>query len=151
MKNNNLTYMKEAINLAKTAFINGEVPIGAVVVYKDKIIGRGYNLRESTNSSLAHAEIIAINEANNYLHSWRLCDCKLFVTIEPCLMCGGAIINSRINEVFFGAKNNKFGAVSSLYQILSDKRLNHQVNVHEGLCEEEARTLMKLFFSKKRK
>jgi tRNA(adenine34) deaminase len=139
-------YMNEAVKEAQFAKMIDEVPIGAVVVHEGKIIGRGHNLREHSQDSTTHAEVLAITEACAYLNSWRLWDCQLFVTIEPCLMCSGTIINSQLPEVFFGARDPKAGAVRSLYTVLEDSRLNHQVEVREGIEAEKASTLMKTFF-----
>lgn len=139
-------YMDEALQEARFAKMIDEVPIGAVVVHDGQIIGRGHNLREHSQDATTHAEVLAITEACAYLHSWRLWDCQLFVTIEPCLMCSGTIINSQIPEVFFGARDPKAGAVRSLYTVLEDDRLNHRVEVTEGIETEQAATLMKTFF-----
>jgi tRNA(adenine34) deaminase len=139
-------YMDEAIKEAEFAKAIDEVPIGAVVVHDGEIIGRGHNLREHSQDSTTHAEVLAITEACANLKSWRLWDCQLFVTIEPCLMCSGTIINSQLPEVFFGARDPKAGAVRSLYTVLEDERLNHQVEVHEDIKADVAATLMKTFF-----
>ena len=141
-----VNYMKEALVEANYAWMIDEVPIGAVVVHDGQIIGRGHNLRGHGQDSTMHAEVLAITEACEYLHSWRLWDCQLFVTIEPCLMCSGAIINSQLPEVYFGARDPKAGAVRSLYTVLEDDRLNHRVNVTEGVLQEESSTIMKEFF-----
>ena len=143
-------FMKEALKEAYYAKLIDEVPIGAVIVYDNKIIGRGHNLREHSQDATAHAEMLAINEACAFLNSWRLWDCQLFVTIEPCLMCSGAIINSQISNVYFGARNAKFGATRSLYQTLEDSRLNHQVQVQEGILADETSNIMKSFFKASR-
>lgn len=139
-------YMQEALFEADQAGIIGEVPIGAVIVHHDQIIGRGHNLREHANDATLHAEIRAIEEACATLNSWRLEDCQLYVTIEPCLMCSGAIINSRIPTVYYGARDPKAGAVDSLYQTLTDDRLNHRVTVYEGLLAKESGERMVGFF-----
>lgn len=139
-------YMKAALVEAQKAFLIDEVPIGAVVIHNGDIIGRGHNLREHLNDGVAHAEIMAIEEACGALNSWRLVDCDLYVTIEPCLMCSGAIINSRIDNVCFGARDPKAGAVRSLYTVLEDSRLNHRVNVIEGLLSDQCSQIMKAFF-----
>ncbi|WKN28383.1 tRNA adenosine(34) deaminase TadA [Apilactobacillus kunkeei] len=144
-------YMKEALFEAKKAYMIKEVPIGAIVVKDGEIIGRGHNLRELSNNALDHAEVVAIDEACRHLHSWRLEDCDLYVTIEPCLMCAGAIINSRIKNVYYGANDVKAGAAESLYHVLEDSRLNHQVNVSGGILAEDAKNLMKSFFKAARK
>ncbi len=143
-------YMAEALRLAKEAAEAGEVPVGAVVVKDGTIIGRGRNRREESNRSLSHAEIEAIEEANQNLGSWRLVDCELYVTLEPCPMCSGAILQARINRLVYGTKDPKAGAVDSLYQLLADPRLNHQVEVVSGVLADEASLLLKEFFLKLR-
>ena len=144
-------HMVEALNEAKKALEINEVPIGAVVVHKDQIIGRGYNLKESQNDATAHAEIVAIKEAADYMTDWRLTDCHLYVTIEPCPMCAGAIQQARIKRLIYGAKDSKSGAAGSLINILNDERFNHQVEITAGVKAEEARKLMQNFFKKLRK
>lgn len=143
--------MREALHEARMAYLIGEVPIGAVVVHDGQIVGRGHNLREHAQDATMHAEIIAIQEACEYLHTWRLEDCQLYVTLEPCLMCSGAIINSRIPEVYYGARDPKAGAVRSLYQVLEDSRLNHQVHVHERIMAREGGQMLENFFRDIRK
>ncbi|MGV0167925.1 nucleoside deaminase [Furfurilactobacillus sp. WILCCON 0119] len=138
--------MQAALQQARIAGSVGEVPIGAVVVHDGEIVGRGYNLREHAQDATLHAEMMAISEANHTLNTWRLEDCQLFVTIEPCPMCSGAIINSRIPDVYFGARDPKAGTVRSLYELLEDDRFNHRVRVHEGLLADEAANEMKQFF-----
>lgn len=144
-------WMNEALNEAKKADNINEVPIGAVIVKDSKIIGRGHNTRESTQCATRHAEIIAIEDACKKLNSWRLWECELFVTIEPCLMCSGAIISSQIDKIFFGARDPKAGAVYSLYNTLSDNRLNHQVVVTEKILDRQSEDIIKTFFKKIRK
>lgn len=144
-------YMEEALFEAEQAAVIGEVPIGAVIVHSGQIIGRGHNLREHGHDATLHAEIRAIEEACATLQSWRLNDCQLYVTIEPCLMCSGAIINARIPEVFYGARDPKAGAVDSLYATLTDSRLNHTVAVHEGLLAKDAGERMVAFFKAARR
>lgn len=144
-------FMNAALVEAQKAYLIGEVPIGAVIVKDNQIIGRGHNLREHLNDGIAHAEVMAIEEACRYLESWRLIDCELYVTIEPCLMCAGAIVNSRIDRVVFGARDSKAGAVRSLYQALEDSRLNHQVAVFEGVRQSACSQIMKDFFKAARK
>ncbi|QMU07089.1 nucleoside deaminase [Levilactobacillus suantsaii] len=144
-------YMQEALFEADQAAIIGEVPIGAVIVHDDQIIGRGHNLREHANDATLHAEVLAIEEACATLKSWRLEDCQLYVTIEPCLMCSGAIINARIPTVFYGAPDPKAGAVDSLYTTLTDSRLNHTVTVADGLYATEASQRLVSFFKAARK
>ncbi|WP_174520182.1 tRNA adenosine(34) deaminase TadA [Levilactobacillus senmaizukei] len=143
--------MEEALFEADQAALIGEVPIGAVIVRDGQIIGRGHNLREHGNDATLHAEIRAIEEACAWLNSWRLNDCQLYVTIEPCLMCSGAIINARIPQVFYGARDPKAGAVDSLYEVLGDDRLNHTVTVYEGLMAKDAGERMVAFFKAARK
>ena len=138
--------MKEAFNLAKQARKEGEVPVGAVVVFENRIIGRGYNRREQLQSALAHAEIMAITEAAKYLKSWRLENCELYVTLEPCVMCSGAIVQSRIKKVIFGAKDPKGGGVVSLFNLLNDSRLNHCVEIEFGVMQTECSTILSDFF-----
>jgi len=145
------TWMLEALHEARMANVIGEVPIGAVIVHDGEIIGRGHNLREHGQDATLHAEIVAIQEACEYLHSWRLEDCQIYVTLEPCIMCCGAIINARIPEIYYGARDPKAGAVRSLYQLLSDNRLNHQVAVHERVLARPAGEMLENFFREIRK
>ena len=144
-------FMQEALNEAKKAYKKKEVPIGAVIVYKNKIIARGYNLRESKKNSLLHAEIIAIKKACKKLKSWRLDECDLYVTLEPCPMCSGAIIQARIKNIFFGAKDPKAGCVNSKLQLFEPGLFNYNVNVAGGLLESECSQLLKDFFKELRK
>ena len=127
------------------------MPIDAVIVYKNKIIARGYNLRERKNNSLMHAEIIAISKACKKLKSWRLDECDLYVTLEPCPMCSGAIIQSRIKNIFFGAKDSKAGCVNSKLELFKLGLFNHNVNVAGGVLESECGQLLKDFFKELRK
>lgn len=145
-------FMEEAIKEAEKAFAMGEVPVGAVVVYNGEIIGRGHNLREAENDPTAHAEMIAIREAARTLNNWRLTDCSLYVTVEPCPMCAGAIVLARISTVVYGIDDPKAGAVRTLYRLLDDERLNHRVKtVISGVMEERCRELMQQFFARLRK
>ncbi|MCM0598237.1 tRNA adenosine(34) deaminase TadA [Periweissella fabalis] len=139
-------YMRAALKEASKAKAIGEVPIGAVIVHNGEIIGRGFNLREHTQDATVHAEIMAIQEANRRLKSWRLEDCQMFVTLEPCPMCAGAIINSRIPQLYFGARDPKAGVVGSLHNLLTDERFNHQVEVHERVLAKESGELLQKFF-----
>jgi len=143
-------FMEEAIALAKAAASEDEVPVGAVIVKDDTIIATGYNLREQSRCATKHAEIIAIEAACKVLESWRLTECHLYVTLEPCIMCAGAILQSRIPRVTFGAPDPKGGAMGSLYELHADKRLNHMVTVSEGLLAGESSLLLKDFFRRKR-
>lgn len=139
-------YMKEALIEAQKAYAIGEVPIGAVVVQYGKIVGRGHNQRETAKRAIAHAEILAIDQACKTLGGWRLVDCDLYVTLEPCLMCGGAIYQSRIVNLVYGARDLKSGAFGSLYDLSQDQRLNHGVKVVSGIMEQECSDLIKAFF-----
>jgi len=139
-------WMKAALRQAEVAFDAGEVPVGAVVVHGERIIGRGYNQMESLQDPTAHAEIVAIGAAANAMGSWRLLDCALYVTIEPCCMCAGAIVWSRLSRLVYGASDPKGGACGSLYNIVQDSRLNHQVATVTGVCEDECGGYMKAFF-----
>lgn len=143
--------MYAALHEAETAFQNDEVPIGAVVVYQNKIIGRGYNQTERLKDSTAHAEMIAITAASNYLGNKFLDECDLYVTVEPCVMCSGAILLSRIRTVYFGTFEPKFGAAGSLFNILNSDLYNHKPKVYSGIYENEAKSLLENFFKKKRK
>lgn len=142
-----MEYMKRALELAQEAFDNGEVPVGAVVVKKTtgEIVGEGRNSRESEKNALAHAELSAINEACRKLGGWRLPDCAIYVTLEPCPMCSGAIINSRIEDVYFGAYDIKSGSVESVQQMFSFP-YNHKPNVYGGICEHECSEKLSDFF-----
>ena len=139
-----------ALSEAEKARDKGEVPIGAVIVTDGRVIARGHNLRESKNDPTAHAEIIAIRKAAKKLNSWRLINSILYVTVEPCVMCIGAIVLARIPRLVFGCLDPKGGAVGSLYDISNDKRLNHMVEVRSGVMAEEAQALLKDFFKRLR-
>ncbi len=143
-------YMKEALKEAAKSRDKNEIPIGCVIVKDGEIIGRGHNAREEKERAILHAEIMAIEEANQTLNSWRLLETTLFVTIEPCVMCSGAIGLARIPRVIYGAPNRKFGGVDSLYQILEDSRLNHRVQVERGIMADECAQIMRDFFRSKR-
>ena len=139
-------YMKEAYNEALMAFDLEEVPIGCVIVRHGEIIARGHNRRINEKNVLYHAELIAIDQACRRVGDWRLDDCRLYVTIEPCAMCAGAILQARIPVVVYGAKNPKAGCVGSILNLLDDKRFNHQAEVVCGVCEKECAELMRDFF-----
>lgn len=143
-------FMELAILEAKKAKKIGEVPIGAVIVCDDEVISTGYNERETTYSTLAHAELTAISRANKIKSSWRLEECTLYVTLEPCPMCAGAIIQSRIKRVVYGASDYKSGCAGTLMNLLDDSRFNHQVEVIKGVKEEETSALLTNFFKKLR-
>lgn len=142
--------MKAALAEAECALNEGEVPVGAVLVIDGKIISRAHNKREASFDPTAHAEMLVIREAASIINNWRLSSATLYVTKEPCIMCAGAMINARIQRLVFGCTDNKGGAVSSLYRILSDNRLNHQIKVTAGILEDESRLLLKRFFSELR-
>ena len=139
-------YMKEAIRQAKKAYALGEVPIGCVIVYQDKIIGRGYNRRNTDKNTLAHAELSAIKKASKKCGDWRLEDCTMYVTLEPCQMCAGAIIQARIPEVVMGCMNPKAGCGGSILNLLEMPEFNHQVEITRGVLEEECSMILKQFF-----
>ena len=139
-------YMKEAIRQAKKAYALGEVPIGCVIVYEGKIIGRGYNRRNTDKNTLAHAEITAINRASKKMGDWRLEGCTLYVTLEPCQMCAGAIVQARIDQVVMGAMNPKAGCCGSVLNLLEVSAFNHQVRAVRGILEEECAQLLTDFF-----
>ncbi|MET3683791.1 tRNA(adenine34) deaminase [Alkalibacillus flavidus] len=139
-------FMDEAIKQAKQAEAIGEVPIGAVIVYQGDVIATGYNRRESNQLGTSHAEMIAIEEANRHIGSWRLEDCTLYVTLEPCPMCAGAIVQSRIPHVVYGAKDPKAGCAGTLMNLLEESRFNHQATVEHGVKEAECAALLTDFF-----
>ena len=139
-------YMEMAIEEAEKAAAKGEVPIGAVIIHDGKVIARAHNLRETTQNAVTHAELLAIQEACQQLGSWRLEDTKLYVTLEPCPMCAGAILQSRIPRVIYGARDIKAGSVDSLYRLLNDERFNHQCDVTENVMAEECGQLLTQFF-----
>ena len=142
--------MRKALHLAEVALSKNEVPVGAIIVKDEKIIGRGYNQKEQLNDPTAHAEIISITSAASTINDWRLDGCTLYVTKEPCAMCSGAIINSRVSTLIFGAFDEKKGCCGSLYQLCGDKRLESLTTVRGGIEEEQCSMLLKEFFKKKR-
>ncbi len=144
-------YMKEAIKQAKKAYAVNEVPIGCVIVYGDKIIGRGYNRRTTEKNPLAHAELIAIKKASKKMGDWRLEDCTMYVTLEPCQMCSGAIIQARMKRVVIGCMNPKAGCAGSVLNLLQISEFNHQAELETGVLEEECSQMMKNFFKELRK
>lgn len=143
-------YMKQAIAQAKKAQAIGDVPIGCIIVYEDKIIARGYNKRNKLGTTLAHAELLAIKKASKVLGDWRLENCTMYVTLEPCQMCAGAIVQARIPHVVIGTMNPKAGCAGSIINLLQMERFNHQVAITSGILEEECSTLMKDFFQQLR-
>lgn len=143
-------YMQAAIDQALLAKEAGEVPIGAVIVYNEKIIATGFNVRETAQSTLSHAELIAMEKANNEIGSWRLEDCTLYVTLEPCPMCAGAIVQSRIPRLVYGASDPKAGCAGTLMNLLDDHRFNHQAEVIFGVLQQECSGLLTDFFKQLR-
>jgi tRNA(adenine34) deaminase len=152
--NSDEKWMKAALLLAKVAAQVDEVPVGAIVVHKigaeEVIVGQGFNCRESTFNPVSHAELLAIQEASKKLRRWRLTDCTLYVTLEPCVMCAGAIVLSRLDRIVYGALDPKAGAIESVFKILSEKKLNHQPEITKGIYKDECSLLLKEFFANKR-
>ena len=144
-------FMKEALKEAKKAYVKLEVPVGAVIVKDGKIIARAHNLKETKFDTTNHAEIIAIQKASKKLKSWRLLDCEMYVTLEPCSMCAGAIINSRIKKVYIGANDEKTGAVGSVLNLFEDYKFNHNVEFEKGILKKECENILKVFFKELRK
>lgn len=144
-------FMKQALVQAKKAKELGEVPIGCVIVQDGKVIGRGYNRRNTDKSTLSHAEIMAIRKASKKLNDWRLEECTLYVTLEPCQMCAGAIVQARVKEVVIGAMNPKAGCAGSILNLFTMKQFNHQVQTTYGVCEAECSQILKQFFAGLRK
>ena len=143
-------FMKEALKQAMKAFMAGEVPVGSIVVLGEKIIGRGFNKPIKTNDPSAHAEILALKEAANFLNNYRLIGAKMYTTLEPCLMCVGALVHARIEEVIFSAYDPKSGALESNGNLLESNFLNHRFSFQGGLLENESSNLLKKFFNDKR-
>jgi len=144
-------YMKQAIRLAGKAAELGEVPIGCIIEYQGKVIGRGYNRRTTDKSTLAHAEIIAIKKACKKMGDWRLEDCTMYVTLEPCQMCAGAIVQARVKKVVIGCMNPKAGCAGSILNVLQMEEFNHQVEIERGVLEEECSQMLTSFFKNLRK
>ena len=143
-------YMKEAIRQAKKAYAIGEVPMGCVIVYEDKIIGRGYNRRTTDKNTLAHAELIAIRKASKKMGDWRLEGCTMYVTLEPCQMCSGAIVQSRMSRVVVGCMNPKAGCAGSILNLLQMEEFNHQAELETGVLGDACSQMMKTFFKELR-
>ncbi len=143
-------FMREALKEANKAARKGEVPVGAVVVKDGKIIGRGHNLTEKKQSALTHAELMAISQATKKLNSWRLVDCDLYVTLEPCTMCAGAIVLSRVRNLVYGTTDPKAGAVDSTARVMENEKLNHRVKVTSGVLKEECSSVLTAFFKEMR-
>ena len=143
--------MKEALKEAKKAYKNLEIPVGAVIVKDGKIIARAHNQKETKLDTTCHAEILAIQKASKKLKSWRLLDCEMYVTLEPCSMCAGAIINSRIKKVYIGTMDKKTGAVGSVFNLFNDYTFNHKVDFETGVLKKECEDILKRFFKELRK
>nr|WP_321499362.1 tRNA adenosine(34) deaminase TadA [uncultured Dethiosulfovibrio sp.] len=146
MKDRFKKYMTEALKEAELAASEGDIPVGAVVVWEDQVIGRGRNKRRLHHDPTAHAEIVAIREAGEFLKSWNLSDCELYVTLEPCPMCAGAIVQSRIRRLIYGCTDPKAGASGTLYNITSDTRLNHRCETLSGVEENRCKKILQDFF-----
>lgn len=144
-------WMRQALKLAQQAAEQDEVPVGAIIVHQNKIIASAFNQREQLADPTAHAEMIAITQAASHLNSWRLLECSMFVTLEPCPMCSGAILQSRIPRIVYGALDPKAGAVVSLFQLLNDPRLNHRCETLSGVLADECGRILTEFFDRKRK
>ena len=144
-------FMKEALKEAKKAYEKLEVPVGAVIVKDGKIIARGHNLKETKKDTTRHAEMIAIEKASKKLGAWRLLDCEMYVTLEPCSMCAGAMINSRIKKLYIGALDEKTGAVGSVLNLLEDYKFNHNIEVEKGILKKDCEKILKDFFKDLRK
>lgn len=147
MHYSDIDYMRLALSAARDAARRGEVPVGAVIVSAGEIIGTGFNCREQQQSPLGHAEITAISEASRRLNNWRLEQCDIYVTLEPCLMCTGAILQARMRRLIFGCLDSKAGAVESLYHLCEDQRLNHQLPATGGVLAQESAALLAEFFA----
>jgi len=141
-------FMFTALQEAEKSLDENEVPVGAVVVKDNRIIGRGYNQVERLKDATAHAEMIAITAAANHVGNWRLHDCSIYVTLEPCIMCTGALLSSRIKELYFSIFDPKFGACGSVYNLAEDGKTNHKINVYSGIYAEESKKLLQEFFNK---
>jgi len=150
MTQNDVTMMQHALTLARQAAMLEEVPIGAVVFHEGEVVGEGFNTKETSNNPTAHAELNAIVDASNHLGRWRLHDCTLVVTLEPCPMCAGAIVNARLDRVVYGASDKKSGACRTLFKIADDPRLNHRCEITSGVLEEECIELLQDFFKIRR-
>ncbi len=143
-------YLGICLNLARRAGAQGEVPVGSIVTHRGRIIGRGFNLRERDGDPTAHAEVVAIRQAARHLGHWRLVECTLYVTLEPCTMCAGALVNARVERLVYGCSDPKAGAVESLYEIPTDARLNHRLSVTAGVRAVESAKLLREFFRARR-
>lgn len=144
-------FMNEALKEAKKAYEKLEVPVGAIIVKDNKIIARAYNQKETKNDTTKHAEILAIQKASKKLKAWRLIDCEMYITLEPCSMCAGAIINSRIKKIYIGTMDEKTGAAGSVFNLFKDYKFNHNVEIETGIEKEKCENILKQFFKELRK
>ena len=144
-------YMRQALKEAEKAYKKLEIPVGAIIVKDGKIIARAHNQKETKTDATKHAEILAIQKASKKLNSWRLLDCEMYVTLEPCAMCAGAMINARIKKVYIGTMDEKTGAVGSVFNLFEDYRFNHKVEVEKGILKQECEDILKKFFKELRK
>ncbi len=144
-------YMRQAIAEAKKAFEKDEVPVGVIIVYGNSVIAKAHNQREMLLDPTAHAEMIAITQASAYLQNWRLSDTTVYITLEPCAMCAGALVQARVKNLVYGAKDRKYGACESTVNLVNDPRFNHRINVISGVLEDECSLLLKQFFLEKRR
>ncbi len=150
IKEQDIQFMRLALEEANLAFSEGEVPVGAVLVIDGDVVAKAHNTRETSKDPTAHAEVIAIRDASEKADNWRLSNATLYVTKEPCIMCSGTMVNARLGRLVYGCKDEKGGGVDSLYKLLSDKRLNHQVEVVSGVLENECAEILKRFFQGRR-
>lgn len=146
IKNNEIKYMQLALKEAKKAYQNGDVPVGCIIVKDDVVIAKGYNIRQAKKDTLGHAEIVAIKKACKKLNAWILEGCTMYVTLEPCLMCAGAILNARIKKLVYATEEPKFGSIESVANVLDNNKYNHRVEIEKGVLKEEASLLLKNFF-----
>lgn len=144
-------FMKEALKQAKKAYDKKEIPVGAIIVKDGKIISRGYNIKETKKNTIKHAEIIVIEKASKKLDAWRLQNCEMYVTLEPCSMCAGALINARLKKVYIGTMDEKTGACGSVLNLLKDYKFNHEVEIEIGILQQECKSILKNFFKELRK
>jgi len=149
-KENGIYFMGLALEEAKLAFVEGEVPVGAVLAIDGNVVAKAHNSRETSKDPTGHAEILVLRSGTNENSSWRLANATLYVTKEPCIMCAGAMVNARLGRLVYGCRDEKGGAVDSLYKLLSDRRLNHQVEVISGILEDECAEILKRFFQERR-
>ena len=145
-----IDFMNEALKEAKKSFKNGDVPVGAIIVKNNKIIAKAHNEKEKKHNAIKHAEIIVIEKACKKLKTWHLDECEMYVTLEPCLMCAGALLQSRIKTLVYAAESEKFGYVKSIETLLNNEKNNHKIKIISGICKKESQLLLKEFFKEKR-